>query len=200
MKKTIILILTFFFTACSSFYQAPPVYRSMNHYLPWAQRKAQLNALSDWQANGNITIHAQTGYGTNTSFSWQQIGQNYQLRLFGPFGIQSILLAGNPRQVTLLAHDQAVTARNAEELLARQLGLHLPVSQLYYWLRGLPAPQARYRINLDAYNRAMKLRQSGWHINYLQYTNRGKVDIPQRIDLYNCQWKINILITDWNLK
>jgi outer membrane lipoprotein LolB len=199
MKKIIALILTFFLTACTSFSPSSGLYsdKPINHYLPWAQRKAQLNALQTWRANGNIVIHGEEAYGTNASFSWQQTKQNYQLLLFGPLGTQSVLLAGNPRQVTLLTHNQTVVAQNAEQLLAQQLGLHLPVSQLHYWLRGLPAPHSPYIVNLDAYNRLLKLRQSGWRINYSQYTNNGKIDIPERIELSNGQWQAKILIVHW---
>jgi len=200
MIKIIALILTFFLSGCASFLQAPiTTNKPVNHYLPWAQRKAQLNTLQNWQANGNIAIHTSKGSGANASFNWQQIQRNYQLRLFGPFGIQSILLSGNPQQVTLFARNQVVSADNAESLLAQQTGLHLPVSQLYYWLRGLPAPQLRYTICLDAYNRLLKLRQSGWRIEYLHYTNVGKLDIPDQIVLTHPQWKIRILVTHWDI-
>src|SRR5205814_3881096 len=125
MIKIIALILTFFLSGCASFLQQPvQANKSVNHYLPWAQRKAQLNTLQNWQANGNIAIHAKKGSGANASFSWEQIQRNYQLRLFGPFGIQSILLSGNPQQVTLYARNQVVSADNAESLLAQQTGLH----------------------------------------------------------------------------
>lgn len=201
MKKSIALILTFFLTACANFSQTPNFYpdKTIHHYLPWAKRKTQLNNLQDWSAQGNIAIRATNNSGLNASFHWQQIKTDYQLRLFGPLGTQTILLHGTPKQVSLFTHKQVYQAKDAEQLLAQQLGLRLPVSQLYYWLRGLPAPQSRYTINLDAYNRLLKLRQSGWKIDYLQYTNSGRIDIPNRLSLSNAQWKVQILITRWNL-
>jgi outer membrane lipoprotein LolB len=199
MKKIIALIVTFFLGGCSTFFHPPALYpnKPVSHYLAWTQRKTQLNGVTDWQANGNIAIHAKKGSGANASFSWQQIKANYQLHLFGPFGTQSVLLSGSPQRVTLIAHNQTTSAQNAERLLEQQLGLHLPVSQLYYWLRGLPAPQLRYTASLDAYNRLLKLRQSGWRIDYLQYTNSGKLDIPERIELSNAYWTVRIAITRW---
>jgi outer membrane lipoprotein LolB len=199
MNKILALILTFFLSGCVNTLPAPNFYtgKSINHYLSWTQRKKQLNELHAWLANGNIAIRGINGAGVNSSFSWQQNVTQYQLRLFGPLGTSSILLLGNPQHVTLLTHNQTFTASNAEQLLAQQLNIHLPVSQLYYWLRGLPAPQTRYTMNLDAYNRLMQLRQSGWRISYLHYTNNGKLDIPDRLLLVNPQWKIQILITHW---
>jgi outer membrane lipoprotein LolB len=200
MKQSIALILTFFLSACTSFSQAPPFYpdKAINHYLPWAARKAQLNTLQNWSACGNLAIHSSSGSGINASFNWQQVKTHYQLHLFGPLGTQSLLLYGHPDQVTLLTHHQTYKAQNAEQLLTQQLGLRLPVSQLYYWLRGLPAPQSRYTVTLDAYNRLLRLRQAGWRINYLHYTNSDKIDIPDRLLLTNLQWKVQILITHWD--
>lgn len=207
MIKIIALILTFFLTGCASFLQQSTLttQKPVNHYLPWAQRKTQLNALKNWQANGNIAIQVKKSArsnaspGTNASFSWQQMQANYELRLFGPFGSRGILLSGNPQQVTLFTRDKVFTADNAERLLSQQLGLHLPILPLYYWLRGLPAPQLRYTINLDAYNRLLKLRQSGWQIEYLHYSNVGKLDVPDQMILINPPWKIRLLITHWDI-
>lgn len=199
MQKIIGLILTLFLAGCTSFLHQTPITQSVNHYLPWAERKTQLNTLDKWQANGNIAIHNSNSLGVNASFSWQQIKRNYKLRIFGPFGTQSILLSGNPQQVTLTTHNQVFNSDNPESLLEQQSGLHLPVSQLYFWLRGLPTPQLRYTVNLDAYNRLLKLRQSGWRIDYLHYTNVGKLDIPDQILLTHKLWKIRILITRWNI-
>ena len=126
--------------------------------------------------------------------------KNYQLNFFGPLGTQSAVLTGNPKRVSLTTHQQTYHAQNPEKLLHDQLGLNLPVSQFYYWLRGLPAPQSRYTTNLDAYNHIMQLRQSGWRVVYQHFTNIGKIDLPDRIQLSNCQWQVRIKLTHWDIK
>lgn len=197
----IISLLTIFLSGCASFFiqpaPPPPPKKIVNHYLPWIKRKAQLNAVKNWRANGNLAVHATQGKGVNASFSWEQINTHYQLSFFGPLGTSSAVLSGNPNSVCLTTHQRTYTAKNPEQLLQNQLGLSLPVSQLYYWLRGLPAPQSRYTINLDAFNRLLKLRQSGWRISYHRYTNAGNRDVPDRIELSNCDWKIRISINHW---
>lgn len=172
---------------------------TINHYLSWSERKNQLKQLRDWQASGNFAVHSNQKLGVNASFSWQQNEKSYQFHLLGPFGSPSLLLKGDAQHVTLITAQKSYQATTAEKLLQKQLGLRLPVSQLRYWLRGLPAPQARYTSNLDAYNRLLKLRQSGWQVNYLHYTNRGKIDLPDRLLLSYQHWQIKLLILDWNL-
>jgi outer membrane lipoprotein LolB len=201
MKKISVIVVTVLLTGCASFLpqtSPPSRARTINHYLPWETRKAQLNNLQHWQARGNLAAHTTDKRGINTSFSWEQNHHCYQLIFFGPLGSQSAVLAGNPDRVGLTTHRQTYTAQNPEGLLADQLGLHLPVSQLYYWLRGLPAPQSRYTTNLDAYNHLLKLRQSGWCVNYTHYTNSGAIDLPDRLEITNGQWQVRIAITRWD--
>ncbi len=202
MKKISAIILTTLLTGCASFNGpisplSPP--KTINHYLPWEKRKAQLNNLENWQARGNLAAHTTDKQGINASFSWQQNCHAYQLIFFGPLGSQSAVLTGNPERVCLTTHRQTYTAQNPEDLLAEQLDLRLPVSQLYYWLRGLPSPQSRYTTRLDAYNHLLKLRQSGWQVNYTHYTNNGAIDLPDRLEISNARWQVRIAISHWDL-
>lgn len=203
MKKISVIILAVFLSSCASFTQTPRVLskpRLVNHYLPWAQRKAQLNAIQNFRVNGNIAVHETTGHGINASFSWEQIYPNYQLTFFGPLGTQGAVLTGNPYGVNLTTQQKTYHAHTPEQLLQNQLGLNLPVSHFYYWLRGLPAPESRYTSNLDAYNHIMQLRQSSWRVVYQHFTNIGTIDLPDRIELTNCQWKVRIKLTHWDIK
>ncbi len=202
MKKISVIIVTLLLASCASFNPstlAAARTKTINHYLPWEKRKAQLNNLQHWQARGNLAAHSSSQQGINASFSWQQNYHSYQLIFFGPLGSQSAVLAGSPERVCLTTHRQTYTAQSPESLLADKLGLRLPVSQLYYWLRGLPSPQSRYTTNLDAYNHLLKLRQSGWRVDYSHYTNNGVIDLPDRLEISNGQWQVRIAIAHWDL-
>lgn len=201
-KISVILLGAIFLSSCASFQQTPtPLLQPkvVNHYLPWAYRKTQLNSIQNFRVNGNLAIHTTSDHGLNTSFSWEQINAHYQLSFFGPFGIQSAVLNGDPNHVSLTTRQQTYKAQSPECLLHDQLGLNLPVSQFFYWLRGLPAPQSRFTFNLDAYNRIMQLRQSGWHVVYQHFSNIGKIDLPDRICLSNKQWQVRLLLNHWDI-
>lgn len=202
MQKFSVIILAIFLSSCASFTPTPPLTKPkiISHYLTWAQRKAQLNAIQNFRVNGNLAVHEAPGRGVNASFSWEQNYPNYQLSFFGPLGSQSAVLTRSPQEITLTTHQETYHAQTPEQLLHDQLDLNLPISQFYYWLRGLPAPQSRYTTHLDAYNRLMQLRQSGWRVVYKHFTNIGKIDLPDRIDLSNSQWQVRILINHWDIK
>lgn len=170
-----------------------------NHHMPWPQRQAQLTALKQWSAEGSIGAHSAKN-GLNASFSWQQQADNYTIQLFGPLGINRTQLAGNKQQVTLQTSKETFTASNPELLLRQRTGWRLPVSNLYYWLRGLPAPNARYTKSFDANNHLAQLNQAGWNVQYLSYSSVNNVDLPDRILLTNPQWRVRLVIRNWQLQ
>lgn len=206
MQKINVIFLALFLSSCASVTPTTPVSekhlqpKQVNHYLPWPQRKTQLNAIQNFCVKGNLAAHENFGHGINASFSWEQIPRHYRLNFFGPLAAQSAVLIGNSQCVILKTYQHTYQAKNPEQLLQNQLGLNLPVSYFYYWLRGLPAPQSRYTVNLDAYNRVMQLRQSGWRVVYQHFTHLGKIDLPDRFDLFNNQWRIRIAINHWDIQ
>lgn len=198
VAPTILCLIMLFLTACSTLGTQP----TSNNYLPKQTRLAQLTALQSWTAQGNIAARtAKSGW--NAYYDWQQQNANYSLILFGPLGIGRTQLSGTQGangQVTLVtSKQQTFTASSPELLLQQQTGWNLPVSNLYYWLRGLPAPHQHYRESLDAYNHLLHLYQDGWHISYLHYTTVNGIDLPQRILLTDPDWQVQMIITKWKV-
>jgi len=170
-----------------------------NHNLPWPERQAQLTALNQWNAQGSIGAHS-VEKGWNASFNWQQQPNDYTIQIFGPLGINRIQLAGNSQQVTLQTASQTYNATSPELLIQQQLGWKLPVSNLYYWLRGLPAPNSRFTRSFDMNHHIVHLQQDGWDLKYLRYLSIKGIDLPDRILLSNSRWQIRIVVTDWQLQ
>jgi outer membrane lipoprotein LolB len=192
MKNLLTLILLFTLTGCASLTLQP------THTTPWPQRQTQLTALKQWSAEGSIGARS-SKQGLNASFAWQQQTNDYTIQLFGPLGIHRTQLAGNKQQVTLQTSDQTYSARNPEILLQQRTGWRLPVSNLYYWLRGLPAPNTRYIKTLDEQHHIVQLKQAGWDVQYLGYTPVKHLDLPERILLTNPQWQVRLVIHNWQL-
>jgi outer membrane lipoprotein LolB len=169
------------------------------HYLTRPQRQAQLLAINSWTAQGNLAVHTDQK-GWNASFNWQQQGGDYTLALFGPLGSNRVQLSGNPQQVVLQTGSQTYSAATPEELVQQRLGWEIPVTNLYYWLRGAAAPNVRAaRKSYDTNNHLVQLDQQGWHIVYLRYLSVNGVDLPSRILLSNARMQANIIITGWNI-
>jgi len=202
MKKLLLLALMVLLSGCSTFssnnYMADGKPLG-NHYLTWPQRQQQLQSLSKWAVAGSLAVRHQVKGGWNASFNWQQIGQNYDLSLFGPLGMNHVQITGSPSLVTLKTNQQTLTANSPEALLQQQLGWQLPVSDLRYWLRGLPAPYSKSRRSLDLNNHMVHLVQDGWNVIYLRYISVNGVDVPDRILMNNPQWNAHLVVRQWDL-
>ncbi len=204
MKKLLLLALMLLLTGCQTLstrgYMADGKPLG-NHYLPWRQRLKQLNSLSAWNASGSIAARNQIKGGWSASFNWQQQNRtNYILALFGPLGTNHIEIDGKPNNITLKTSRQTYIANNPETLLQQQVGWRLPVSNLPYWLRGLPAPYSHAtHYSHDMNNHMVYLAQDGWEVRYLRYVSVNGIDVPDRILLTNPPWVAHIVIHQWQL-
>src|SRR3990167_1470537 len=116
----------------------------------WRDCKQQLTSLDGWQINGKIGIRAPKDSGSGTLF-WLQRQDYYDIRLSGPLGRGAARLTGRPGAIQLeVANQGRYQAATPEQLMQEQLGLNLPVSHLLWWIRGLPSPESKSRLNLDA--------------------------------------------------
>ena len=105
----------------------------------WQAHKAQVAALDGWQISGKVGIRAPRDSGSGTLF-WLQRQDYFDIRLSGPLGRGAARLTGREGNVLLeVANQGRYEAESPEALLEEQLGWRLPVSHLFWWVRGLPA-------------------------------------------------------------
>lgn len=197
----LLFLLTLAVTGCSTFGDEPIFGSAVplgKQHLPWAERQAQLAKLHNWSTQGGVAIQGDQK-GWNASFDWEQRYNNYALQVFGPLGINRIELAGSPGNATLTTPDKTYTSNSPEALLRQQLGWTLPVSNLNFWLRGLPAPNSPARRVLDSNNHLARLYQDGWELNYSRYASIEGIDLPDRIVLSNPRWQVRMVIHQWQL-
>jgi len=182
-------------TGCAT---TPMAVAPENKHLTWEQRQKNLSALQNWNIKGLIAIHsAKDSFSAN--LQWQQTGNHYTILVFGPLGANSMKLTGMPGQVLLeMADGRKFHATNAESLLNEQLGWRLPVSNLFYWIRGLPAPHLAAQKNGDVYHHLTTLSQQGWQIQYLQYTQAHQLDLPSKIFLNAPGLSVKIVVSQWD--
>ena len=88
-------------------------------------------------------------------------------------------------------------AESPEALVETQLGWQLPVSNLLWWIRGLPAPDSRSRVELDGNGRLAHLQQDGWDVQYLDYSDENGFALPSRIKLAGRDLQITLVVKDW---
>ncbi|POA18076.1 MULTISPECIES: lipoprotein insertase outer membrane protein LolB [unclassified Pseudomonas] len=163
----------------------------------WRVQKQQLTALDGWQIDGKIGIRAPKDSGSGTLF-WLQRQDYYDIRLSGPLGRGAARLTGRPGDVTLeVANQGRYTAPSPDALLEEQMGWKLPVSNLAWWVRGLPAPSSKSRLSLDADSRLASLEQDGWKVEYTAYTQQNGYWLPERIKLHGRDLDVTLVIKAW---
>jgi outer membrane lipoprotein LolB len=195
--KSVMLAGCLFLTACAAL--QPATLAPQNAQMSWDARVASLSQLQNWDLNALIATRNQTGNNSAT-LRWQQGGQQYTFSVFGPMGTAGFKLTGRPGHVTLEnARGQTFTAASPEQLLAQQTGVRLPVSNLYYWIRGLPVPGIAAQKQLDVYNHLVTLTQAGWKIEFLRYTATHHVDLPSKIFISSQALGVKIIISQWQL-
>lgn len=162
-------------------------------------REKQLATLHTWKVKGALGIQrAQEGW--SARFNWTQQANAYQLQFFGPLGAGTFRIEGQPGKVTLReGKDKTITAANPETLLIRASGWPMPISNLLYWVRGLPAPGPRGPYQLDSQNHLRRLTQEGWTVYFERYETLGAFTLPNKLVLEHSTTKIRILLKQWEV-
>lgn len=160
---------------------------------------AQLTA---WNLQGSLSlVQFKPNKILIASYFWQQRGADtYNLLITSPLNLQQLHLVGTPAQVTLTtSKGQTFQARDAEQLLLQQTGWSFPVANLFYWVRGLPAPAYVQRAIYDTNNHLLFLQQAGWNIQFNGYQAVGPYVLPSGLILSNPQGQIKIVLKNWSL-
>lgn len=195
--KRLVIVSFCLLTACAP--PKPAEELPVNKVMPVEKRKAETATVSSWEINGALAAKSKSK-GWSATLNWLQTGANaYQIRLIGPLGGGSVLI--NKKGSTISFQDGAKksTSTNAEELLQKQTGIRLPVNNLYYWVRGLPAPGGVQAEVHDKYNHLTKLRQSGYTIDFTKYTSVKGIDLPSMIRLEGNGVMVKVIIKNWHV-
>lgn len=153
--------------------------------------------VSSWDVRGSMAAKNKSK-GWSATMNWLQRGQStYQIRLMGPLGGGTVLISRSGGVVTLKDGPKTTSSSNAEELLLKQTGIRLPVSNLYYWVRGLPAPGSIQSEQRDSANHLLRLKQNGYTINFTQYTAVKGIHLPSMIQLNGNGLMIKVRIRSW---
>ncbi|MCD6046319.1 MAG: lolB, partial [Gammaproteobacteria bacterium] len=167
----------------------------------WDERQRTLSQLTHWHSIGALAI--QTAKGNDAlQFDWQLQSENdYSLRFIGPVGTGYGTLKTTPKESVYFApKGKTYVDRNAEALLPKVTGWQLPVNNLYYWARGLPAPGSTANLQFDnSHSYLTGLHQDGFDVIFQNYSGVGKVDLPSKLLIQNADVKVKIVVTRWQL-
>lgn len=159
-----------------------------------------LSTIEDWQLRGKMNLRLPDDSET-VRVSWSNQRENYDIRLSGTLGMGATWIRGDGSSVRLEQSGQEpVVAATPEELVFTQLGREIPISELRYWVRGLPAPYPLpEHMAFNPTGVLSHLDQSGWSIQYSDYHAVGTWNLPGKIQAQRDDLRLTLLISDWSL-
>lgn len=204
------LALIALLTGCGIQPQQPVV--ETGPLLTWQERTQQLLPLSRWTVLGKVSIR-NGDRRDSASLNWSQNLDHYRIFMAGPLGQGAVNIEGSERLgITLeVSGEGRYQADSPEQLLQQRLGWSVPVSQMPYWIRGLPAPQQAHIKVLDDHNRLERLHQGGWDIRYLGYqqqseknsveSGQNRPQLPRKIELrLGSELRLLMVLKQWQLE
>jgi len=175
--------------------QPSPIFQVLSPQI----RQQSLSRITNWNIVGQMSVEDKT-QAVIVNYQWVQKGRDYQIHLNAPLNLISAEVSGKQGGVVQLrrAKNQVYTAISPEVLLQQQLGWQIPISYLFSWIRGIPAP-GKAKTKYDAYGHLVFLDQQNWHVSFAKYMTKGTVDLPQQIDLSYIGLHVRMIIKKWDL-
>lgn len=147
---------------------------------------------TSFQITGAIAAKNQQ-HGWIANFTWVQRGRkDYHILLNGPLGSDTIDISMHNGILTYREGNKVMHSKDPETLLAKETGIRIPVSDLYDWIRGRPAPGPVTALTRDPSGEhdIILLQQAGFVIHYDKYEHH----YPRKIRLEGHQLLIKIVI------
>ncbi len=168
----------------------------------WNLRQQRLADVQSWQLSARVMVSTEEE-AWQLDVIWHQRPQDYEIRIAGPLGMGKVRLQGSEDGVFLYDSDgHAYYAQDPEQLLLEHTGVFMPVTSLYYWVRGLPDPaiDAVQVPQLDAWGRLAHLRQNGWSIDMKRYALVDSLQLPNKLFIHKePDIEVRMVVDNWNL-
>lgn len=168
----------------------------------WPKHQNQIEALKNWQVVGKLGIRVPND-GGSLSLRWSQQLSDYQIHFNSPLGQNVLTIEGSAKAVTLReAGKEPTSAKTAEELIMRNTGWTIPVTQLAYWIRGLPAPGAKITaFKPNPQGLIGEFEQLEWKVTFSNYlsvnTANDTIAMPGRIIAEYKDIRLTLAIREW---
>lgn len=165
----------------------------------WDARKAVLESLSEWEFTGSINVRdAEEGH--SSRIRWRQNNELYRINLWGTFNIGATEVNGKPGEVRIEQEgEEPIITDTPEQLLYDRIGYELPVTELNFWIKGIPAPGPSQELSFADNQQLLSFVQAGWRVDYLGYTNFGQQTLPTRIRVQKPPLRLDLIRLNWTL-
>jgi outer membrane lipoprotein LolB len=179
---------------------APPSDAEQSARQPlYDQRAARLGQLENWALSGRLAVSDDEDGGSG-SLSWRQQPGGSRMDFHGALGRGAWRLLSDEAGAELeFADGRRYRADSIDALVHGQIGWHVPVDKLAWWVRGLAAPGVYAERRLDEGGRLSRLDQDGWSIEFGRYGAVGGETLPLRMTARQQGRTVKIAIKKWEL-
>ena len=193
-----IALLLLLLSACAPLQkQADPTIQ----FIPpsWPAHQSKMASIDSWQIKGKLAYRNNVDSGS-AWFDWTQHGDNFTIYLSGPFGVGTVQISGNAQAITLSQPGEAdISSHSSSALTQRLFGWQLPVEQMRYWVRGIPAnTSGRAFETFNKEGLLDTLQEDGWKININRYQAGPRGPLPGKIKGSSNELAFTLLLKAWS--
>ena len=204
-SKTLITLTCLLISSCANLCPDPLTKDESNyHKIAFEQRQQKLSKIKEWSIEGSFSVtfpKPKTDIMDTemARFQWRQntIPQQYIINILASFDIAKRTITSDTSGITLKKNDTPSphTYASPEELTQAALGFTLPVSNLYYWIRGVVSPLSKnYRSTVDAYQHLIHIQQGDWSVSFSHFIITKQGDLPTRLEIQNPKKHLKLII------
>ncbi len=133
----------------------------------------------------------------SANIRWRQAGEQFDLRLWGPFGAGTAIIHGDASAIRF-ERDGLERVGDPAEILSHELGWSVPVGALSYWVRGLPAPMHAATAFALRDGRLAHVEQAGWSIDIDRYQQQSDGGwLPARLIARQADVRFTLVVQSW---
>jgi outer membrane lipoprotein LolB len=164
---------------------------------PWPEQRAALEKLDRYGLTGRVAVAAQ-GQGFSASLRYQQQPRRSKLALDGPLGIGGVRVDLEGEQISIAtSRGEELDGQAARDELERRLGFQLPLTELRWWLLGIPAP-GEASVNQDGNSGEIRdFTQNGWLVSINSRSPALGFALPQRLTAERGGARLKLLVERW---
>jgi len=153
----------------------------------------------NWQAKGKLALRIDDK-SQSANFSWKQNKFDFVIHLYGPLGQGSAYITKIGTRYTLKSKNGTLEAESAEALMLKANGWSIPVSNLIFWLRGLPSAKTPIQATSFYPSGVLEtLKQDDWNMQYTSYQEAQGFSLPRKMKASRDNLKITLVIKSWKL-
>jgi outer membrane lipoprotein LolB len=164
---------------------------------PWPEQRAALQKIERYALNGRVAVAAQ-GQGFSASLRYQQQSRRSNLALDGPLGIGGLRVDIDGDDIAIAtSRGEKLDGQAARDELERRLGFQLPLTELRWWLLGIPAP-GEASINQDEGSGEIHdFTQNGWRVSINSRAAGLGFALPQRLTAEREGARLKLFVENW---